>query len=354
MHISEMDIEFQEQLFNAASNSYAGLQTEERMLYLNRAQNEFIRNVIDPKKDPLVYGYAGTRYRLDEIETLITTKQAPLFVLDSLSAYTPLPSNYFHGLEINAKTDCDTTKGTNPAANFQYAVVPLPTVQITTNWVLSITVNDGVSTLELPVFALATHMAVNFDASLNYQIIPLLIRKNATMELSIYWERFGSIYSSNSFILVWENPSVILSDAKTVINGGAPTTYAATAVTRSGIATTKATSLVPCRTVDASVVRQQTNPFTRSRFRSPLVSITTGNVVLYHFGKFVATELELKYLRKPLELSLTLNQSCELGSTPGTKASICQNIIRIAVRSVLGDVLSPGYQVANNEVLHSS
>ena len=107
--------------------------------------------------------------------------------------------------------------------------------------------------------------------------------------------------------------------------------------------------VVPVRVVDnAEVHFMNRNPFAKSTMDSPLATVSEQDIRVYQDGEsFILKGIFADYIRIPEEISLSLNQDCELAEHTH------QEIVDIAVKNVLEAIESPRYQTNSAEQLKS-
>lgn len=96
---------------------------------------------------------------------------------------------------------------------------------------------------------------------------------------------------------------------------------------------------VPARVVEQDKLYEMLrNPFAKSLATTPVASLTSEEITVYQTKKFILKGVELDYIRKPEEISLSSNQDCELAEHTH------HEIVDMTVKHILEVIESPRYQ----------
>ncbi len=91
----EVNIDLEQKLQSIDANRFDDLLQEEKDWWLHEAQMRYIKQRISPKGNPKREGNQQTVKRYDDLQALISPFSSLLYVQDSSTVQTPLPSNYY-------------------------------------------------------------------------------------------------------------------------------------------------------------------------------------------------------------------------------------------------------------------
>jgi hypothetical protein len=89
------------------------------------------------------------------------------------------------------------------------------------------------------------------------------------------------------------------------------------------------------------------DPFNTTKRSSPKFTIQENFIDTYTDNTFISKFVYLKYIRKPKRLNIIAGVGCELAEHTH------QEIVEIAIKSILGNIESPRYNTQSREVLES-
>lgn len=89
------------------------------------------------------------------------------------------------------------------------------------------------------------------------------------------------------------------------------------------------------------------DPFNTIKESNILYTMQENFVDLYSTSRLLPTEVVIKYLRRPLQMSLALGRGCEMAEHTHNE------IVEMAIKSILEFIESPRYQSQSGEVLES-
>jgi len=96
---------------------------------------------------------------------------------------------------------------------------------------------------------------------------------------------------------------------------------------------------VPARVVEQDKLYEMLrNPFAKSLPTTPVAALNSEEITIYQTKKFILKGVELDYIRKPEEISLSSNQDCELAEHTH------HEIVDMTVKHILEVIESPRYQ----------
>ena len=88
-----------------------------------------------------------------------------------------------------------------------------------------------------------------------------------------------------------------------------------------------------------------TDPFNTTKFSSPLTTIMGDYINIYTSDIFIIDKVKITYIRKPREISLSLDVSCEL------PVHTHREIVDMTISSILEGINDPRYATHQKEVL---
>jgi hypothetical protein len=89
------------------------------------------------------------------------------------------------------------------------------------------------------------------------------------------------------------------------------------------------------------------DPFNRSWYKEPNYTIEGNCIDIYTDNEFVIPTVTIKYIRKPLEISITNGVGCELA------IHTHHEIVEMTIKSILEGIQDPRYQTQSMETLES-
>lgn len=96
---------------------------------------------------------------------------------------------------------------------------------------------------------------------------------------------------------------------------------------------------VPARVVEQDKLYEMLrNPFAKSLATTPVASLTLEDITVFQTEKFILKGVEVDYIRKPENISLSLSQDCELAEHTH------HEIVDMTVKHILEVIESPRYQ----------
>ena len=96
---------------------------------------------------------------------------------------------------------------------------------------------------------------------------------------------------------------------------------------------------VPARVVEQDQLYELLrNPFAKSLATTPIATISTEDITIFQGEKFILKGVELDYIRKPEQISVSSSQDCELAEHTH------HEIVDMTVKHILEVIESPRYQ----------
>lgn len=150
--------------------------------------------------------------------------------------------------------------------------------------------------------------------------------------LQVYWERYREIYYKDSYIFV--SPTNLGTFTASVTSASSGVAQSSTSYsTRTGV-TVPATLILSTTetkpTEGGLLYKVQTkNRYYKSRAVEPIVHQTQDYLMAYHDESFLVVRQAIDYIRKPRQISLALNQSCELEAALPEIIDLAVEILRL-------------------------
>ena len=392
MNVGEMHIAIQQGVDKINSFQADMLLPEEIDLELNQAQGKFI-NTKYGKGNKFQKGFEQSQKRIDDIRTLVDEILLPATYKEQLDTNVwvdtvRLPDDYMHLVNTRAhvwhNSNCapmkeDTDWETSTINNYLYFELPMSSLMNTTlaDSVAGIYVTPDisgmVSTTTFPPFFIsgaATIFDNNVTALSSSISDPAgMISFRSHMETGValnwwgHWENFLSVTSPGNILLrlwpatyplancdptlgvVW---SVVAVDSVgKVLHTDLLKCEAGLDITRSlmssddGVVLNKKSSKF---VQQDDIFTMLKDPFNTTTLENPLYTIRDNKLDLYTNDIFIIEEVKLTYIRKPAEISLSLQVSCELPEHSH------REIVDMAVSSILESIADPRYKTHEIEV----
>jgi hypothetical protein len=346
----EMHIQIDQALQRIGSYVYDNFEEKEIDLILSKVQ---LRALDDKfRRDNMSEGFEYEQGDLDDVQVLIERdKNLPAFLdLENNKVHCVLPSDYYYLINDRTKIndDCDVTNLEMNKTYVDEQMIVLPfkdttkvsapyyetlTIDIVVTRVFDYTEYSGFTgipdVIEKYILKQAIIDKVNQD-----------IRENKISNVvGIYWERFRDIYRKESFIII-VNSNRLGETGVINIDGN---TYNDTTTQTDGLIVSTLTHL---RKADNRLTKSQflhstlnNNIYHKTNRRNPVSNLTKDRLYVYYDEKYIPTGIIIDYIRKPQEISLSLNQSCELSE------SLHPKIIDLAVEYMKNTIEQQSYNI---------
>tara|TARA_R110000824_G_scaffold184816_5_gene365752 strand:+ start:669 stop:1748 length:1080 start_codon:yes stop_codon:yes gene_type:complete len=321
MFWKEMHVQIDTRLQRINSEVFDVFFPMEKDILLNYAMHKFIRTTLPPNEgNRKQEGHQVTNKRYDDLQTLVTKKTVPTFILEDNVLYSILPYDFFDFITANSKLvyDCNGLDLTKGSAGLYIAYLPFNDETSITNvyqdfkWTIEYT--DATPDLILaqksdyPKFPV---MGTNDSKFLIHNFAIYETNRKET-DVKVYWEKYGDIYRPNNFIFVSSRDNL---DRVTMVITGALTTFASftlqpheqyTALVGNNLK--KETRLIDSQFVTAFIA----NPYQTTKEDSPITELTDNRILLHHQSTFASTDIEIVYYRNPKPINSFLDVSCEI------------------------------------------
>lgn len=369
------------------------LLSEELDIELNKNMSRFI-NLKYGQNNIYRKGFEESQKRIDDLRTLVTEYEATVTFKEQLKAdiYVDtfqLPSDYMYLVNQFSRLWINNCKpigyGLESKSEIPYFVLDLNSF-IGNNasgdslaWITDITMVQDVNDLTLgsaPVWS-DDDMGENWSAVTTYpylmpQLISVIIGA-AGAGFTVYFEEYQSLNYPGSLIVVvdtelhpWFNSDPSLG-AQTQVVGRANTIWPYPDAIPDPL---PSDVYEPAQLMDESysekripneysgegtimsgnrfsqqddIFKLLTDPFNTTKHTAPLTTIRGRAIDVYTSDIFIIDTVKITYIRRPMEISLSLGVDCELPEHTH------QEIVSMAVSSILEEISDPRYKTAVGE-----
>ena len=350
---------------------------EEIDIEINKSQSRFI-NTKYGKNNKYREGFEQSQKRIDDLRALVTEYSAPVtfkeqynndFWVDQFR----LPSDYYYLVNQRSElltNNCETVGYTldddNPSS---YFVMPLSHLYNGNEMNSAITMyadpaNPGLGSVIINLNPGTFVYPADVQAYRDF----LLNTANLPPGIEIYFEQYGVLSFPNSFIIIidpnlysWFNyDSSIGNNLITKMVSTVPTSTGPEDITNkvvsgqyvsNGLGAKRITSVDAKREFAFNKFIQQDDifklledPFNTTKRTSPLTTIRGEYIDIYTSDIFIIDRVKITYLRKPKQISLSLETSCELSEHTH------QEIVDMTVSSILEGISDPRFKTHSIEV----
>lgn len=309
-----MHIEVNLSLQKVNSNVKRKFIPEEIDWVLNKMIGRFVKSKLRPDEQTKDDGFQSDQIDLDALRTLmVLDKPLPVYKIGP-NVLAEFPGNYSFLVRDRSGLvrDCDANYDT--AADFGVSLEYVSVLKIRpstkgsapyyTNPVLTVNgqvvmnVNNLPNSLPDKGMVFAIHDAIK-NILLNTELLGI----------TLYWERYKNIYSTDSLIVVSNtmiNTTSISFDANTY-------TAVSNNASQSRPIDINSTHYRDNRLIKTNHVgKLQDSSFSKSQWRSPISAVQGNSLKVYCDNKFIVNNISIDYIRKPRLVSLSLSQNCDL------------------------------------------
>ncbi len=309
--VQEMHIGLDLLLQKVNSKALDSFEPEEKDWALNEEVLRFVKQRISAFSNDKHKGFQDGQKRFDDLKPLITPAILPAYVRDSNSVFNYLPSDY-----LTLINDRSTTKD---LCGTPYSTVGTLSV---TKWINCLKIKDDPTNLYkffkiringTQVFTIADYPVYATSGlpslSSKFELINLVMRVLTDLG---YVCKYRSYYDTTC-----EGGIIIVSDASLTIDAEYfPTDIVTTTSTSKAF-----TGFQPVINGKESPNRlTSTEPlynlldssFGGTIASNPLSTLEGDKIIVFHKQKFIASTINISYLRYPRKISLSLNQDCDL------------------------------------------
>jgi len=379
MNVIEMHIAVQQGVDKINSLQADSLLSEEIDLELNKNLARFI-NLKYGKNNLYGKGFEESQKRIDDLRTIVTEYEAPVTFKEVLSPDKvwvdtfQLPSDYMYLVNQFSYLWIDKCKHIgytleNPA-EVSFIVLNLNSFVCnnasgtSAAFLEDITMVQDVSDLTLGQASIwSPSIGEDWSPSAfpsDIEAVKNNIIENPGDGFTIYWEEYSTLSYPGSFIVVvdtelhpWFNSDPSLSALTQAWGRGYDTAsdvYAPALLMDTAYSEKRVPNSTSDRLMAVNKFSQQddiftllTDPFNTTKHTSPLTTIRGQAIDVYTSDIFIIDTVKITYIRRPMEISLSLGVDCELPTHTH------QEIVSMAVNSILEEISDPRYKTAIRE-----
>jgi hypothetical protein len=345
---------------------------EEIDLHLNREQDRLVATLFNKE-------FEDKQLRLDYIKNIVTkNRQLEVYVPDPNEygyepnmVYGVLPNDYLHLVNDRSLVTFSTAPGLcvdlgsvlTETVTERFAILPVPESSLSTgpyykNFRLVATIGGS----DVVLYTAPAVLQNQPGKEGIYSIIRNITEYNFT-GYTFYWERYRDMYYPNSFIILTDNTNVSQFTFASDRQDDSPDVsitepvqtldylqYDDTAVLEIA---SRVNTEVENRLVEADDMYElRKNVFFRTSKKEPVSSIDKGFIRIYREKNFIVTALTIDYIRRPRQISLHLNQSCELaGNAPRLIVDGCIEYIKRIIENPAYRVMQEDNITRNQNIL---
>lgn len=339
----EAHIEFDLAVKKLNSSILRSIQPQEKDILLNYAQRQFIKNRINPKSNPKAEGFEDNNKRYEDIRTLLVTKEVPVYVQYAVPfpryQFSYFPANLFLFIESTSivEWNCNTIFGQYIGVNYTGGQFDIGDGGATAPFFSTLKIEFNTQT----VFDIANYP--NYAGGVGtkeekFSIINLVHDQLLQAGYNIYWERARIYYAINKFLLVDEEGVI---DRVTVTTASGTVTYllGAPLLQRYLLQGNNTIAYSPNRLIKSSEIeRMLTHSLYGTKYNSPISEIEKDQIKIYNNRKFIVSATQLRYIRKPRQFDLLLNQSFEVSE------NVQQEVVDIAAQRAKALLSDPSFK----------
>ena len=307
---------------------------EEIDLQLNRSQDRYLEMIINNR-------FEDTQTRLDHLSNLIVRNKSLTAIVpnttdtdfEANAVYGILPADYKalindRSTVVSSSTAC-TDLGSIPTSTF-------------TEYVAEVTFPEHIVTTTAPFFNRPEIRVNNVQVYLTPEAIEIFnnigskfviindmietINSDETLPYTIYFERYRELFKKNTFFFVTTDTSLnndpvtinLFQSDKTTVDGTNTALFSSTdyLVYNTSTIANPVTNTVPNRSMEKEHLYDylSINPFYKTKATEPLSTIT-NRVTVFRDKSFIISNITIDYIRRPKQISLPLDQSCELSES---------------------------------------
>lgn len=331
------------------SNLYSDILPEELDNMFNQAMNRYIVTKYDPKGNKKNEGFEMSNKRLEDLAPLVVEDYIDkLYTTSKANQYKfAIPNDfmfYVNSTSRNYGNVCNTPTSTTNVDSGIITLIPFSTNSSPLYSFSTFSIKGNITNTSIVDTSTIKSLSLYLYPENDLNFISDYLSCTITSGYSLYWENFKGVYYPNTLIVVKSASNV--DDIKYTWNGSAYTVPTFRTVTNSYL-----TGLENGTYKNTPNIETQQDDI-RERVNSYLFSPTIDEILLTRSGKYLSVycssdsvleTLTLTYIRKPKNISLGLQQDCELDDY------VVYEIIASLVAHIKGINEDPNYQIAINE-----
>ena len=385
----EIDIELNKSMFKFVNTKYGRNNIYRKGFEESQKRIDDLRTLVTEFEGPATYkGIYDNNFFIDQFKlpkdymylinqksTIYSNDCKPInFTLNNTSplSYFVFPLEYLYLDTETGKPAIETPGFSDPNNTTGGFVKNLVAIADLDNFTLGWAniVNNNI----MPGGALAPY---NYPQDLEALRLDLLNSNNWEAGFEIYWEDFGQINAPGSFIVTvdtdiidWFNWDMSVTNDVTAINDVSQLLGVVNPVSGPNAASQDSWPKVNGQYTDTFAIAKRTasdevsrsfafnkfvqqddifklldDPFNTTKHTSPLTTIRGNYIDVYTSDIFIIDKVKITYIRKPKEISLSLDVSCEL------PMHAHREIVDMAISSILEGLNAPRYKTHQTEVI---
>lgn len=336
--VKEFHIAIRQALQKVASNQSRNFLDDEIDWALNINQERYIKSKF--KKTEQGTGYAIDDKSLQDIaEIQVLDYEISTIKNNSESGYVVFPANYSQLINDRSRiyTNCNVDFTLNTTTNTEYigyAFFPNSTKTSLFYDTFNITLNNTV------LFDNSIYSKTYLSPLEKFFLINLVQEDvNRVGDIKIYWESYKAIYRPNYFIIV----SQTAFTGNLTVDSSITTSFTSISSVYETYLN-KVERTIPNRLTNSAWFSQVMNdPYAKSNPDSIVSRISGNNLYVYFDPTLLITKVVIDYIRKPRQISLSLNRMCELND------STHQEIVENTVQYLMLVTENPTYQIKQSD-----
>jgi len=376
MTVNEMHIAVNQGVQKIASFQVDNLLPQEIDHELNLAMMRFIKQRFSPTSNRIGKGFEQSQKRIDDLRTLLvehsnsTDSQGVVYTSNYSDVYVDrytLPLDYL--FLISVRTLVQYGCGGAVAIVSEETVTKAIKIDLTPpapGYVLTaISRRNSVGTYEiitnLPLGQEITPDLLINNNNYNFGILPAtsaeVVNYGITTQDPIQADSnhlYLIKYADYTGDPIWYGPnyvSLTWMPSNGNMAGQLPPVFSneievAAKTTRKSDGSKQMTSLASFGQHD-DILYMMDDPFNKAWYKEPTYTIEGNYIDVYTDNEFVVPKVTIKYIRKPLEISITKGIGCELA------VHTHHEIIEMTIKSILEGIQDPRYQTQSMETLES-
>ena len=329
MTIQELHDRIDEGLNNLNSRLYGNILSAQKDLYLNIAQERFIKQRYGSNSNRKLNGFEMSQKRIDDLRNLVTSNEGTCYTTTETNRLRySFPSDYMFLVNQRSKVRYKAcypalTKTSTVTAEYVW-YIPLYTDAVDYTSFDIITDPGAISIMNATFLALTS----SYPSGSEDTFAQLIIDNVTNGSYLIYYETYKTFYKKGYLIVKWNGIGIPAStdDLKVSETIYTDEGYSTTVITAAGTLS----EYRPNRWGQQDdVFQMQNDPFNKTYAKQPLTVINSNFIDVFVDSTFTVESILLYYIRKPLNVSLTLQQGIELAEHTH------QEIVDIAVNLLI-------------------
>lgn len=341
-------------------------------LHLNREQDRLIAVIFNKE-------FEDKQLRLDYIRNVVVKNRtletfipmAGEYGYEENMVYGVLPEDYLHLVNDRSLVTYSTSPGlcvdlgvvltevvTERMAVLSFPVSTKPSGPYFNNFKLTAIVSGS----DVTLYTAPKILQNQPDEEGAYTIIRN-IQETPIEGYTLYWEKYRNYYYPNSFIILTENPNTssyrfsmeTAEEAPDVQTTAVVQSYNYQQYDETAVAEIEGRTAMSHenRLMEAdNLYEQNRNVFFRTKRKEPISAVDSGYLRVYRDKSYIVTSLSIDYVRRPRQISLALNQSCELaGNAPRLIVDGCIEYLKRILENPAYKVMQEDNITRNQNIL---